>query len=437
MNRVVISFIFVFFINLLFLGCSLFFSLVTPFYYISFLSFLLLVWCLYKKNSNFILISAYTLMAMISTFFISILLEKGVFLIEIGRTSYSINLPIKACIQLTSFLLGAYLIFSFLEKSSLRVVNLVGTLNQSLKWGSRLIVLSIITILYMIAVRYGTPMGHGLHRNDFWTYVAPSWGAAMVYFLIQFNFILGLNYSKAKEKLDIVLYLAVLVTIILMGERFTGIIYSFFFFFLPVLINKTNIRLNMGFLKKVILSLIAFFVLSITLFKNFAAVDQNTNPLESVVMRAALQPQMWWALDEQSGIYPKDISLIYNKYLGFQESERESGTYYLMDQVASKSLVDARFETKSKFTMSGFFNNIYFFGYFLGGVVNFIWGVIFGVLGYFLLLGIRCKNMIFSFISFKFLYKIQAILLVGSIPDVFSLGSLAFLLICFFFLRLA
>ena len=107
-----------------------------------------------------------------------------------------------------------------------------------------------------------------------------------------------------------------------------------------------------------------------------------------------------------------------------------------MDQVTSKSLVDARYETKSKFTMSGFFNNVYFFGYFLGALINFLWGLFFGLLCYFLLLGIQCRNILFSFISFKFLYKIQAILLVGSIPDVFSIGTLAFMLICIFFLRL-
>ncbi|MGE9778725.1 DUF6418 domain-containing protein [Acinetobacter baumannii] len=437
MNKVIISFIFVFLANFILLGCTFIFSLSAPFYIFSFFTFILLLRSLYQQNSDFVLISAYTLMAMISTLFISILLEKGVFLIELGRTSFSINLPIKGCIQLTSFLLGSYLIFSFLSRSSLKVVNLSSSLNQLLKWVSRVIVVIIISILYLIAVKFGTPMSHGLHRNDYWTFIAPSWGAAMVYFLIQFNFILGLNYSKAKEKIDIVLYSIVLLTIILMGERFTGIIYSFFFFFLPILINKTNINLNISFTKKIVFFVGAFFIVGITLFKNFAAVDQNTNPLENVVMRAALQPQMWWALDEQSDIFPRDLGLIYNKYLGFQETERDSGTYYLMDQVASKSLVDARFETKSKFTMSGFFNNVYFFGYILGAFVNFIWGLFFGILSYFLYLGIKCRNILFSFISFKFLYKIQAILLVGSIPDVFSLGSLVFLLICLFFLRLA
>ncbi|AUX85726.1 hypothetical protein C3F34_06370 [Acinetobacter sp. ACNIH2] len=380
--------------------------------------------------------SAYALLAMVSTLFISILLENGVFLIEIGQVSYSIDLPVKATIQLSSFLLGAFLLFSFLSRSSLRVINLNESLNQIIIWSCRSLVIIIISILYLIAIKYGTPISHGLHRNDYWTFVAPSWGAALVYFLIQFNFILGLNYSKIKSKIDVFLYGTVILTIILMGERFTGILYSFFFFFIPILVNNTKINIKISAFKKTVFLICALFILGITVLKSFSAIDQNTNPVENVVMRAALQPQMWWALDEQSGAYPRDLGTIFDRYYGFFVSDRVSGTYYLMDQVTSKSLVDARYETKSKFTMSGFFNNVYFFGYFLGALINFLWGLFFGLLCYFLLLGIQCRNILFSFISFKFLYKIQAILLVGSIPDVFSIGTLAFMLICIFFLRL-
>ncbi|TCB32280.1 hypothetical protein E0H82_15240 [Acinetobacter sp. ANC 4910] len=63
-------------------------------------------------------------------------------------------------------------------------------------------------------------------------------GGELVYFLIQFNFIFGLNYSKIKSKIDVILYGTVILTIILIGERFTGILYSFFFFFMPILVNN-------------------------------------------------------------------------------------------------------------------------------------------------------------------------------------------------------
>ena len=107
-----------------------------------------------------------------------------------------------------------------------------------------------------------------------------------------------------------------------------------------------------------------------------------------------------------------------------------------MDQVSSPSLVDARFDTQSKFTMSGFFSQVYFFGYWLGAIVNILWGIFFGFLCYLFYLGITANNIIFGFISFKLLYKVQALLLVGSITDLFSLGTLIFTLICMFFLRL-
>ena len=437
MYRVLFSFLLITFLNFIVLVFSYFFGNNLFFGYLSFFSFIIFIFYVYKESPDFLIVAAYSVIAMVSTLFISNILENGIPLIEIGRVSYSINLPVKACIQLLSFIFGAYLLFGLLSRSNLKVVNLTRTLNKYLKWGCRGVIICILMVLYILALKYGTPTIHGLHRNDFWTYVAPSWGSALVYFLIQFNFILGLNYSQRKSKIDLMIFGVVLFSIILMGERFTGILYSFFFFIFPILINKTEINFKITFWKKASLLSIAFFIISFALFKNFSAIDSNTKASENIAMRAVLQSQMWWALDGKSNSLPKDLDLIYGKYFGFQETERNSGTYYLMDLVASKSLVDARYETKSKFTMSGFFNNVYFFGYFLGFVVNFIWGAIFGVLSYFVYLGVKSRNLIFSFVSFKFLYKVQAILLVGSIPDIFSISSFAFLIICLFFLRLA
>ncbi len=100
------------------------------------------------------------------------------------------------------------------------------------------------------------------------------------------------------------------------------------------------------------------------MYSSFIKSQSTLNPLEQATLRTSLQAQMWWSLDKITDNIPQDEDVIIRKYLGFGASDRDSGVYYLMDQVASKEIVDNRFESKSRFTMSGFFSNTYFFGYF-------------------------------------------------------------------------
>ena len=152
-------------------------------------------------------------------------------------------------------------------------------------------------------------------------------------------------------------------------------------------------------------------------------------------MRSSLQSQMWWALEKKAEISPKSSDVILKNYFGWGIAERYSGVYYLMDQVSDQSIVNDRYESNSRFTMSGFINNIYIFGYIFGTFVNFLWGLIFGLITYCFYIGIKSLNIIYVFISFKLLFKIQATLLNGSIPDLFSLETLIFLSMLIFFLR--
>ena len=183
-------------------------------YYIAtIIIFIIYLISIYRINRNLIITSSYTIFAMLTTVIISIFLEYKVFLIEINQISYPINLPIKAVFQLISFIFGAGLAFTFFNKSNLQTLNLSPKLNSSI---NKIIYISILTlslILILIGLTYGTPTALGLHRNDYWAYVAPSWGAILVYFLIQITFVLGLNYSKKKKKIDLYFYLYILFII--------------------------------------------------------------------------------------------------------------------------------------------------------------------------------------------------------------------------------
>lgn len=419
------------FISLLFIGFD---SLVSSFFSIFVYVFFILA--LFKIDREFFLTNAYMFYGGVATLLISIILEKSIYLVEVGRLTYPLHIPEKAVIQLLVFTFGSLLIFGFLRKSNLGVAHLSFSFNMLMSNAFRLIVMVGIAVILLLALRYGTPLTHGVHRNDFWTYYAPSWGGAITYWIMQLTFILGILYSKGKNKIDVLLFLSILLTIFLMGERFTGLVYSVFFFSLPLLVNRQKINIRLSFAKTLSAVLLVVVGIGFTLYNSFSKIDSTTNPIENIQIRASLQPQMWWALDEITTIYPKDINLIYEKYFGFSESERDAGVYYLMDQVAPKSIVDARFETKSRFTMSGFFNNTYFYGYILGTLVNFLWGCFFGFISYFLYCAIVYSNIIFSFFAFKLFFKMQAMLLNATINDLFSIETLVFLFVCLFFMRL-
>ena len=390
---------------------------------------------LYNRNKVFFISHIYIFYAITSTLIVSIFLEHGVYLIEINTLSHSTNLPIKASFQVFCFIVGSLFIFKTLLKSNLIVVNLTANSNLIIRIFFYLLTIFFIGVLFVIASIYGTPLSHGVHRNDYWTFYAPSWGAIPTYWLMQLTFIFGYFYSKYKQKYDIYFFLGSLITIFLMGERFTGLLYSLVFFSIPLLLTNTQIQLKLSSTKKIIFVCSSIFFISFALYNSFIKSQSSLNPLEQVLMRSSLQSQMWWALEKKAEISPKSSDVILKNYFGWGIAERYSGVYYLMDQVSDQSIVNDRYESNSRFTMSGFINNIYIFGYIFGTFVNFLWGLIFGLITYCFYIGIKSLNIIYVFISFKLLFKIQATLLNGSIPDLFSLETLIFLSMLIFFLR--
>lgn len=421
-------------LSLTFLGS--FFDGKVFFSYTSILVFLFWIFYILAKNKDFFISSVYMLYAVISTIIVSLVLEYGIYLIEVNEVSYSLGVPYKASLQIFVFLLGSLFLFNFLKKTNLSVVSLSPSNTQVFRYFFRGIVIVFLVVIGFIALTYGTPLQHGIHRNDYWAYYAPSWGSVLTYWLMQFTFVFGYFYSKDKKKIDFVLFLCILACIFIMGERFTGLLYSLVFFSLPILLNKTKIKFNLSLGRKVIFASLGVIFISYALYSSFIKSQSNLNPLEQATLRASLQAQMWWSLDKITDNKPKDEDVIIEKYLGFGAPDRESGVYYLMDQVASKEIVDNRFESKSRFTMSGFFNNTYFFGYFLGTLVNFLWGAFFGFLTYALYLGVLSNNVLFVFVIYKLFFKVQAIILNASIPDLFSFETILFFMVILFFFRI-
>lgn len=292
-------------------------------------------------------------------------------------------------------------------------------------------------VLLVIAFIYGTPRDYGVHRQDFWTYYAPGWGGAINYWLIQMSFPLGYFYAIRKKKLDASLFGLVLLVVVFMGERYTGIVLCFFFFFLPLLV-RSKVSPFRVFFDLRSFALLALLTLSVSffIFQSYFVVGQGVaEAANSIAGRAVLQAQMWWALDQLSSLHPKSFGEIFQGLVGIGFDENESGVYHLMRLVAPQDVVDYRIETGSAFTMSGVFNVVYYFGYVLGAGASLLYGAVFGLCCAILRASLSALNVLAAVFSFKFMFKVLVVLLSGKTPLLFTFGTFSFFMLAAIFVK--
>lgn len=392
--------------------------------------FVLSAWLLlcFFKSKVFFILSLYVILGLYSAVVIAFFLEQGVYLTEIREFSFASGLPAKSALQCFLFLAGSYLMIVIYLSRKIYVKNITKSSLVLCRWGGRAVIVLLILIMGYILIQYGRPT---THRMDYWANQAPAWGNTLVYFLIQMCLPLGFFLKEFKSKVEVLFFLLILGVIMTMGVRFTGIVVSIILFITPILIvshQKINLlKMRTALIGGVLLSIV---VLGIVL--GFESYDSQSRS-ERLLTRVTLQPQTWWALDQQSDMYPKDIEEISRHYFGFNSQNDEKGMYYLMYKIAPSSVVDRYYRTGSSFALGGIFNNVYFFGYILGGFVNFFFGMLFGLTLAFLSISIYSNNIVATLISFRLSYKIQAIMLSGTVPNFFSTELLVLFLLFFIF----
>lgn len=396
-----------------------------------FFLFLTILWNSYK---DMFVVNGYIIFGLSTAILISLLVEKGAYLYEIDRNTYAIGITQKIVIQVIFFFLGIILAHKIFSISRVNIYNISPRTLNFLALFLRTVVVGLILLMFFIGLKYGTPREHHIHRNDYWAYIGPSWGSSLKEYLIQFSFFLGFLYKEYKKKVDVFLYICLLMAIIYIGERATGIFKALFFFSVPVLIYNIHL-LKFSIFKYVLFLATFFFAMFFILTMSYGESVSREDAVSKIETRIILQSQMWWALDLISSFELQNINLIFDKYLGFFGNLRDVGTYFLMDLVATKELVDYRFETGATFTSSGFMNNVFFFGYLAGSIVNFFWGLLIGLVGSYWVKSISTINIIASFIAFKLYFKLLVIILDGHTPNLFSIGTPVFFICCILFLR--
>ncbi|MFW2151693.1 DUF6418 domain-containing protein [Acinetobacter gyllenbergii] len=419
-------------IPMFFVGWS---ELLIYFDYYSVFIFLFFVYYLAVKDKNFFIISFYVFFAFVTTIVISLLVEHGTYLLEVDEMSYATGITFKGALTGFLFISSMYFSFKLFQKTNISVRNL-NRPSQILIFNLfRLLVASISIVMLLLLLRYGFPLFMGVHRADYWASYAPSWGGVLAFWLVQLAFPLGYMYAKSRSKKDLYLFLGLLIVTILAGSRFTGIMQSLVYFLIPVLVISSKFKI---YNPKFSVSFGVVFVLLLSIVLNSFDASSKQERQANLGLRIALQAQMWWALDNISTLSPRSTNEIINSYIGVAKNPNDKSVNYLMYLVAPAKSVLSKTETDSTYTMSGFFNSYYFFGYILGGIVNIFWGVFFGFLIFLVYLSIvSSSNILMSFFAFKLLVKVQNILLNGNVDNIFDLSTYFFIVLIFMFLALS
>lgn len=418
----------------------LLFSLITTvpigiFSYVSVLLFLLLCYSVLQLSSNYFLLNFYTIFVLFSSSLVSILTNYYVYMIEINEISFPNHLAEKVSFQSALYILGGLCLFSFLNKTNIVVTKLNSASTFGVSFFLRCFIISLICVLLFFAIWFGIPSSYGIHRNDYWAYYAPSWGIHLNTWLIQSSFIMGCLYGIYGNKYkDLYLYLILIFVLLVFSNRVTGLLQSVIFFFTPfILLRKIQINLNLKwFLYAFCVLLLIFGILLL----NLIFLNSSETLGQALASRIVLQSQMWWALENITQTTPRDLDEILKHYYGIGVGAADSGAYYLMYQVAPAFIVDDRFATRSTFALSGLYNNLYFFGYYLGTVVNVFYGAFFGLILFLLYKSIVSVNIVAAVFAFKLFIKIQSLLLTGVVPDLFDISTLVFLFGTLIFFRI-
>ncbi|EPF74825.1 hypothetical protein GCM10025882_00500 [Acinetobacter gyllenbergii] len=400
--------------------------------YVDYFSIIILVcWfvAVVKRVKVPFLSNIYFCLTVLTTVCISIILEHGIFLTEIQEITYRTGLPTRAAMQVFLLFGGLFLGYSCLDRY-IRKIEFFRFDSYSNFLIERsfvaVVIISFLTLLGIFLI-YGFPFLMSLHRQNYWASYAPEWGATLVNAIIQFNLGLGYLFYKKKSKIYLNLMLISIFVLFCAGVRFTGIITTLFLFFTPfIVLNANSVRLLN---KKVIVAsgfILSFVVVGI--FLGFQSLD-DVSTSERFFTRVSLQPQMWWITDLNSSVFPRDIYLAFVHYLGFGAEPKSVGPYFFMYQFAPTYVAESLFETGSTFTSVGVFNHVYFFGYFLGGLLNFIYGLVLAFCTWLFVSSVRSNNLIIVLLVFRLMYTMQIVIVSATNYQLFTFKYLLFLLV--------
>lgn len=257
-------------------------------------------------------------------FFIGLLsvlyIEKGIYILEQDRFSYHTNAALRLLLYILIFIFFFNILISKKNKSISKKgirLNFIGKKNNSNIFFLTVANLLIITLLYInLAISSPPPIfsdsfisRHGyIETTKLWFFLQIFGKVAGIVPIISglcFKYSIDLELKKVKI-MNIIFYFMYINYLIILGNKFGGLLWASFYFFTPTLISiKNTKRLSIKINKKIFyilifisMALLGFYYLITYHYSKYFITEEYGGAAGFIIYRIfGLQGHLWWGID--------------------------------------------------------------------------------------------------------------------------------------------
>jgi hypothetical protein len=332
----------------------------------------------------------------------------GIFLIEIQSYTLMTGATSRASSLSSFFILSTY----FFLKNFLKIEKNMVTITK-IKWFENYIfkfLFASTVIFILIAFYYNfPPLLTGSNRFNYFKDEALP-GFRFFYSLIPFLLLLlSISYINKViyKKTALSLFLIIIILVVMTGEKFSLFIDIAFYSMTPFILLKL-IKLNRKFYLIFLLFILMLF--GMVLYNYISRGDDSS----FIFTRISLQGQMIYALD-LIATNESDLNLrrILDSFLGLSSDIGDISMYHLMNQIASRDVVNLMIEYNQSFTNPFPSNFEYFFTIWYAPLAISVYTIIVAYSIFVFYKGVLSKTLFNVFISATIYHYITIATLMG------------------------
>lgn len=396
---------------------------------LNFISLLLWIYSCFvfiKRDSEFGILSLFFLIAFTTAGAVSVYAEGGVYMTEIQQLTRTTGATTRVLINCFFLMLFAYLAYTFTGRIKFIYACISSDTNRLFMFGSSALIVLLIMLMFGVRVIYGSPNMYGVDRFEYWGNIAPAWAGYARFVLQHLSMVMGLMYVVKRNKIYIFLFIASVISQILVGDKFTGLYLSVIFFLIPVvLLDNINLWKKIFSAKMMLYAALFLGILVTSSLVSYYAISHGFEAEDKFMNRVYLQAQMWWSVDYHSTGNVASLDSIIKHFFGFGADEKDTGIRYLMGIIASAKIYEIFMFRGVTFTMGSPVNFIYFFGFPLSILVSCFFGMILGSFFRVITESIKSKDVILAVLSVKLYYISISIFSMGDVNMLFDIKTIA------------
>ena len=280
--------------------------------------------------------------------------EEGIYLVDICKTSYMTGGTLRLWILTSIFLITLFILY-YLDINKLKNTVMQSVTLCSAKHWLWLISLYVFYLLLDIAVSGSVLTNPMITRFNYYSNYS---SLPLISTLSSFRYAMGLingllftatDSNKRRIKIhSIINVLLLIISWILVGNQFTGILYMMIYFMIPILIKSVHEKVKLFNVKRLIVAAMAVAIALIpklSYFQNHGIYGLNSQKYSSAISLLlyrmfGLQSALWWEIDRQ--IWEK-MSIDFGQ-IGIElwsifdaRQQKNAGIFYLMKRVMPAS----------------------------------------------------------------------------------------------------